>query len=113
MFRELLCSSRETIRFHKECFLGSTLFRSLDKAKAWTRQRTDSCNPPHDNTEVSSHTPGGIRTPNPLIRSQMLYPVELPVHSEEIDTMSLAINQVNAFEGLERSLIINNENFGL
>ena len=48
-----------------------------------------------------SHTPGGIRTPNPLIRSQMLYPVELPVHSEEIDTMSLAINQVNAFEGLE------------
>ncbi len=43
----------------------------------------------------------------------MLYPVELPVHSEEIDTMSLAINQVNAFEGLERSLIINNENFGL
>jgi hypothetical protein len=35
------------------------------------------------------------------------------VHSEEIDTMSLAINQVNAFEGLERSLIINNENFGL
>ena len=28
----------------------------------------------------------------------MLYPVELPVHSEEIDTMSLAINQVNAFE---------------
>ena len=28
----------------------------------------------------------------------MLYPVELPVHSEEIDTMSLAINQVNVFE---------------
>ncbi|MEL0060756.1 MAG: hypothetical protein VW711_11425, partial [Verrucomicrobiales bacterium] len=46
-------------------------------------------------------------------RSQMLYPVELPVHSEEIDTMSLAINKVNAFEGLEGSLIINNENFGL
>ena len=53
--------------------------------------------------EFSSHTPGGIRTPNPLIRSQMLYPVELPVHSEEVDTMSLAINQVNAFEGLEQS----------
>ena len=51
----------------------------------------------------ASHTPGGIRTPNPLIRSQMLYPVELPVHSEEIDTMSLAINQVNAFEDLEQS----------
>ena len=33
----------------------------------------------------------------------MLYPVELPVHSEEIDTMSLAIKQVNAFEGLEQS----------
>ena len=47
----------------------------------------------------ASHTPGGIRTPNPLIRSQMLYPVELPVHSEEVVTMSLAINQVNAFEG--------------
>ena len=29
----------------------------------------------------ASHTPGGIRTPNPLIRSQMLYPVELPVHT--------------------------------
>ena len=29
----------------------------------------------------ASHTPGGIRTPNPLIRSQMLYPVELPVLS--------------------------------
>jgi hypothetical protein len=53
--------------------------------------------------EVFSHTPGGIRTPNPLIRSQMLYPVELPVHSEEVDTMSLAINQVNAFEDLEQS----------
>ena len=51
----------------------------------------------------ASHTPGGIRTPNPLIRSQMLYPVELPVHSEEVDTMSLAINQVNAFEDLEQS----------
>jgi len=25
------------------------------------------------------------------------------VHSEEIDTMSLAINQVNAFEDLEQS----------
>ena len=72
-----------------------------DKEKVGMRQRTDSCNPPHNNTEVSGHTPGGIRTPNPLIRSQMLYPVELPVHSEEIDTMSLAINQVNAFEGLE------------
>lgn len=23
--------------------------------------------------------PGGTRTPNPLIRSQMLYPIELPV----------------------------------
>ena len=43
----------------------------------------------------------------------MLYPVELPVHSEGIHTMSLAINKVNVFEGLERSLIINNENFGL
>ena len=43
----------------------------------------------------------------------MLYPVELPVHSEEIDTMSLTINQVNVFEGLERLLrIINNGNFG-
>ena len=51
----------------------------------------------------ASHTPGGIRTPNPLIRSQMLYPVELPVHSEEVDTMSLALNQVNAVEGLEQS----------
>ena len=29
----------------------------------------------------------------------MLYPVELPVHSEEINTMSLAINEVNAFGG--------------
>ena len=28
----------------------------------------------------------------------MLYPVELPVHSEQIVTMSLVINQVNAFE---------------
>ena len=25
-------------------------------------------------------TLGGTRTPNPLIRSQMLYPIELPVH---------------------------------
>ena len=25
-------------------------------------------------------TPGGTRTPNPLIRSQMLYPIELPAH---------------------------------
>ena len=33
----------------------------------------------------------------------MLYPVELPVHSEEIDATSLAINQVNAFEDLEQS----------
>ena len=31
-------------------------------------------------------------------RSQMLYPVELPVHSEEIVTMSLAINKLYAFE---------------
>ena len=60
----------------------------------------------------ASHTPGGIRTPNPLIRSQMLYPVELPVHSEEIDTMSLAINKVNVFEGLKRALIIINDDFG-
>ena len=113
MFRELLCSGQETIRFHKERFVGFSLFRRFDKEKVGMRQRTDSCNPPHNNTEVSGHTPGGIRTPNPLIRSQMLYPVELPVHSEEMDTMSLATNQVNAFEGLERSLIINNENFGL
>jgi hypothetical protein len=33
----------------------------------------------------------------------MHYPVELPVHSEEVDTMSLAINQVNVFEGLEQA----------
>jgi hypothetical protein len=33
----------------------------------------------------------------------MLYPVELPVHSEESDTMSLAINKVNVFEGLDPS----------
>ena len=25
--------------------------------------------------------PGRIRTPDPLIRSQVLYPAELPVHS--------------------------------
>ena len=113
MFRELLCSSRETIRFLAERFVGSSLFRSFDKEKVGTRQRTDSRNPPHDNTEVSSHTPGGIRTPNPLIRSQMLYPVELPVHSEVIHIMSIPLNTVNAFEGLERSLRIINRHFGL
>ena len=43
----------------------------------------------------------------------MLYPVELPVHSEEIDIKSLAINQVNVVEDWERALIIINENFGL
>ena len=26
--------------------------------------------------------PGRIRTPDPLIRSQVLYPAELPVHEE-------------------------------
>ena len=31
----------------------------------------------------------------------MLYPVELPVHSEEVETVSLAINQVNGFEAGE------------
>jgi len=35
------------------------------------------------------------------------------VHSEEMDTMSLVINTVNAFEGLERSLRIINRHFGL
>ena len=30
--------------------------------------------------EVSG-APGRIRTPDPLIRSQVLYPAELPVHS--------------------------------
>jgi len=34
------------------------------------------------------------------------------VHSEESDTMSLAINKVNVFEGLKRALIIINDDFG-
>ena len=29
--------------------------------------------------EFCAGAPGGTRTPNPLIRSQMLYPIELPV----------------------------------
>ena len=30
--------------------------------------------------------PGRIRTPDPLIRSQVLYPAELPVHAEAFNT---------------------------
>ena len=32
-----------------------------------------------DYSLLKSGTPGGIRTPNPLVRSQVLYPVELRV----------------------------------
>ncbi len=32
--------------------------------------------------------PGGIRTPNPQIRSLMLYPVELRAHPSEISRLS-------------------------
>lgn len=31
-------------------------------------------------------TLGGIRTPDPLFRRQMLYPAELPVHARAIIT---------------------------
>ncbi len=40
-------------------------------------------------------TPGGIRTPNPLIRSQMIYPVDLPVRPIGTQIMSFAFKLVN------------------
>ena len=47
------------------------------------------------NLKTKNGTPGGIRTPNPLIRSQMIYPVDLPVLPIGILIMFLSNNKVN------------------
>ena len=40
---------------------------------------------PDEEEELSQCAPGGIRTPNLLIRSQMLYPIELEVQIKMAD----------------------------
>jgi hypothetical protein len=35
-------------------------------------------------SDEALNTPGRARTPNLLIRSQVLYPIELPVHAGEV-----------------------------
>ena len=37
-----------------------------------------------DTTKIEFGTPGEIRTPDQLVRSQLLYPAELRAHNEEI-----------------------------
>ena len=66
-------------------------------------QRKDEIENRQDNL-IRNGAPGRIRTPDPLVRSQVLYPTELPAPKERMRIMLTKKSQVKQFVALFHSI---------